>query len=121
MAKNATPGELRTRIQILRPKDNPDSSRYRNTEYVNIYDDDRTIRCKWTSAFGLEAVQAYSLKLTDPATVTMRYDPRVTGDCVVDKLVGDQVIRYKIISEPSDVGGAHRWLEFKVTRKGAAV
>lgn len=121
MARDATPGEMRTRIRILKPKDNKDSRNYRNTDYVNIYDDNRTIRCKWISAFGLEAVQAYSMGLTDPATVTMRYDPRVTGDCIVEKLEGSHAVRYRIISKPNDVGDAHRWLEFKVTRRGAAV
>lgn len=121
MARRTTPGEMRTIIKILKPRDNLDGTRHRNIEYANIYDDDRTIRCQWTGAFGTEAVTAYSLHQTAPATVTMRFDPRVTGDCVVDKIDGDRVTRYKIITDPNDVGDAHRWLEFKVTRKGAAM
>ncbi len=121
MARSAIPGEMKTRIRILKPKDNLDSHRFRNPEYAPIYDDNRTIHCKWVSAFGAEAVQAYSMGLTDPATVTMRYDPRVTGDCIIEKVVGTQTVPYRIISEPNDVGGAHRWMEFKVTRRGAAM
>lgn len=128
MAKSATPGEMRTRIRILKPIDNPDSKRYRNPEYVNIYPDGRTIRCKWVSLFGAESVQAYSLRLTDPATVSLRYDPRITSDCIVEKLpIGKEdpftnpPVRYEIITAPNDVGGAHRWMEFKVTRKVVSV
>lgn len=119
---------MRTRIRILKPVDNPDSKRYRNTEYVNIYEDDRTIRCKWVSAFGTESVQAHSLGLKDPATLTLRYDPRITGTCIIERLptgVEDAeknpAVRFEIISEPNDVAGAHRWMEFKVSRRRAAV
>lgn len=128
MAKSATPGEMRTRIRILKPVDYPDTKRFRNPEYINIYDDDRVIRCKWVSAFGTEAVQAYSLGLTDPATLTLRYDPRITGDCIIEKLpLGKEdphvnpALRYEIITVPNDVGDAHKWLEFKVSRRRATL
>lgn len=128
MSKDARPGEMRTRIRILKPRDNPDSKRYRNPEYSNIYEDNRTIRCKWVSAFGQEAVQAYSLGMTEPATLTLRYDPRITADCIVERLpIGTEdseknpAVRYKIVSGPNDVGGAHRWMEIKVTRREAAL
>ena len=128
MSKDARPWEMRTRIRILKPRDNPDSKRYRNPEYSNIYEDNRTIRCKWVSAFGQEAVQAYSLGMTEPATLTLRYDPRITADCIVERLpIGTEdseknpAVRYKIVSGPNDVGGAHRWMEIKVTRREAAL
>ena len=128
MAKDATPGEMRTRIRILKPVDSPDAKRYRNPEYTNIYKDGRTIRCKWVSAFGSEAVQAHSLGLTELATLTLRYDPRITADCIVERLpLGAEdpetnpAVRFRIISVPNDVGGAHRWLEFKVVRREATV
>lgn len=128
MARNATPGEMRTRIRILKPVDYTDTKRYRNPEYINIYDDDRVIRCKWVSAFGTEAVQAYSLGTTDLATLTLRYDPRITGDCIIEKLPRGKedpnvnpALRYKIITVPNDVGDAHKWLEFKVSRREATL
>lgn len=124
MARSAAPGEMRTRIRILKPTDNPDSKRYRNPEYSNIYSDGRTIRCKWVSAFGTESVQAYSLGLTDLATLTLRYDPRITAGCIVERLPAgvedpekNPPVRYEIITVPNDVGDAHRWLEFKVARR----
>ena len=128
MAKSATPGEMRTRIRVLKPVRYTNTNRYQNPEYVNIYDDNRAIRCKWVSAFGSEAVQAYSLGLSDPATLTLRYDPRITGDCIIERLprgkedpVSNPAVRYKIISVPNDVGGAHRWLEIKVTSREKAI
>lgn len=128
MAKSATPGEMRTRIRVLKPKRYPDTKRYQNPEYINIYDDDRVIRCKWVSAFGTEAVQAFSLGLSDPATLTLRYDPRITGDCIIERLprgkedpVANPAVRYKIISVPNDVADAHRWLEIKVVRREVAL
>lgn len=121
MAKNATPSEMRTRIRILAPKDVPSGGGYRNPKYFNIYPDDRTIRCKWVSAFGTEAVQAQSLGLSDIATLTLRYDPRITSDCVVTVGSGDSKRTYELMSPPNDVGGAHRWLELRVKRRAKAV
>ena len=121
MAKSATPGEMRTRIRILAPKDKPSGGGYRNPEYINIYPDDRTIRCKWVSAFGTEAVQAQSLGLTDTATLTLRYDPRITSDCVVVRGSGESKQTYDLISPPNDVGGGHRWLELRVKRRAKAI
>lgn len=121
MAKSATPGEMRTRIRILAPKDKPTGGGYRNPEYINIYPDDRTIRCKWVSAFGTEAVQAQSLGLTDTATLTLRYDPRITSDCVVVRVSGENKQTYDLISPPNDVGGGHRWMEIRVKRRAKAI
>lgn len=115
MAKSASPGEMRTRIIVKAPVCKPDTAGYRNQEYVNIYPDDRTIRCKWVSAYGTEAVQAQSLGLKDTATLTLRYDPRITGDCIIYRVGSDKP--YEITSPPNDVMDRHRWLELRVTRR----
>lgn len=120
MAKSAAPGEMRTRIRILAPSNEPDGEGYRNPTFANIYPDDRTIRCKWVSAFGTEAVQAQSLGLTEPATLTLRYDPRITAQCVVVLGEGQSARHYELMSPPNDVGGAHRWMELRVKRREAA-
>lgn len=117
MSKSATPGEMRTQIRILHPVYNEDDEGYKNPSYTNIYPDDRTIRCKWTSAFGTEAVQAYSLGLTDTATLTLRYDPRITAECVITVGTDETQRCYELMSPPNDVGGAHRWMELKVKRR----
>lgn len=127
MAFSMRSAEMKTRIRILKPIDHVDDRRYRNPEYVNIYDDNRTLRCKWVGAFGAEALQAHSLRLKELATVRMRFDPRITGTCIVEKLpLGSEApdnlaTRYEIISRPNDIDGAHKWLEFKVSRQGAAM
>lgn len=116
MSNRADPGEMRTRVRILRPVDAPDAEGYTNPSYTNIYPDGRTIRCKWIAAFGTEAVQAQSLGLADTATLTMRYDPRITPDCVLVKC-SDADQYYEIISPPNDVAGAHRFMEIRVKRR----
>lgn len=120
ISKQATIGQMRTRIRILTPSDKPDGAGYRNPGYTNIYPDDRTIRCKWVSAYGSEAVQAQSLGLQDPATITLRYDPRITPECIVVKGDGDKAPEYEIISPPNDVGDGHRWMEIRVKRRVAS-
>ena len=121
MSKDARPGEMRTRIRILAPQDNPSSGGYRNPGYRNIYQDDRTIRCKWVSAFGSEAVQAQSLGLKETATLTLRYDSRITSDCIVTTGDGEALKYYDLMSPPNDVGGAHRWIELRVKRRAKAL
>lgn len=121
MAKNALAGELRTRIRILSPEDAPSGGGYRNPNYKNIYPDGRTIRCKWVSAFGAEAVQAQSLGLKETATLTLRYDPRITSDCIVTTGEGQSLQTYDLMSPPNDVGGAHKWLELRVKRRVKAL
>lgn len=121
MAKEARPGELRTRIRILAPKDNPSGGGYRNPAYENIYPDGRTIRCKWVAAFGAEAVQAQSLGLKETATLTLRYNPKITSDCIVTTGDGESVKTYDLMSPPNDVGGAHRWMELRVKRRAKAL
>lgn len=112
---------MRTRIRILRPVDRPDAEGYRNPGYENIYPDDRTIRCKWISAFGTEAIQAQSLGLTDTATLTMRYDPRITPDCIVVKCGDQEGKPYEIVSPPNDVAGTHKFQEIRVKRRAVAL
>lgn len=121
MAKDARPGEMRTLIRILCPVDVPSSGGYRNPRYINIYPDDRTIRCKWVGAFGTEAVHAQSLGVTEAATLTLRYDPKVTSDCVVTVGEDDKIRTYDLMSPPNDVGGAHRWMELRVKRRTKAL
>lgn len=122
ISKSAKAGEMRTKIRILAPEyDETNKSKYRNPTYHNIYPDGRKISCKWVSAFGVEAVQAQSLGLTDPATITLRYDPRITSTCVIVKGEGESAKWYEIISPPNDVGDAHRWMEIKVKGRARAL
>lgn len=121
ISKRATVAEMRTRIRILAPTDNPDTAGYPNPGYANIYPDDRVIRCKWVSAYGAEAVQAQSLGLQDPATLTLRYDPRITAECIIVKGDEKKAPRYEIVSPPNNVGDSNRWMEIRVKRRVSAV
>lgn len=105
-------GELRTRVRILKPRDKPTAGNYRNTEYIPLYEDNRIIRCKWVTNYGTEALTAQSLGIKDGATLTLRYDPRITAECVVERV--DTGVQYEIISQPNNVGDENRWLELKV-------
>lgn len=116
MSRDARPGELRTRIRVLAPSYEPGPAGHRNPKYANIYPDGRILRCKWVSAFGAEAVTAHSLRISDLATLTLRHDPRITSECVIQRV--DTGKLYEIISAPNDVADAHRWVELKV--KGSA-
>ncbi len=117
MATAARPGEMKTRIRILKPVDHKGSGGYRNPEYRNIYEDDRTISCKWTGDYGKLSVEAHSLGLRDTATLTLRYNPRITADCIVAVGSGDQERRYDLFDTPNDIGGNHRWMELRVQRR----
>lgn len=121
ISRDLAVGEMRTRIRILAPTYANDSEGYKNPSYANIYPDDRTIRCKWVSAFGVEAVQAQSLGLKDAATLTLRYDPRVHGDCIVQLGEGENKKLYEIISPPNDIGDRHRFMELRVKRREKAL
>lgn len=116
ISNRARAGQLRTRIRILAPISDKSgtgkNANYRNPKYYNIYPDDRFIRCKWVSAFGTEAVTAQSLGIKELATLTMRYDPRIRADCIIQRVDTEKF--YEIISQPNDVGDAHRWTELKV-------
>ena len=112
ISRDTNPGQMRTRIRILRPVDSKSPGNYRKPKYENIYPDDRSLRCKWVSAFGTEAVTAQSLGVRDQATLTLRYDPRIRPDCIVENL--DTGILYDLVSAPNDVAGAHRWMELRV-------
>ena len=121
MASKANPGQMRTIIRILRPSDAPDAAGYANPGYVNIYPDNRAIHCKWVSAFGAEAMQAGSLGIKDMATLTLRFDPRVTPECIITRGDGEAARTYEIISQPNDVADAHRWMELRVKRRVATL
>lgn len=112
ISRDTNPGQMRTRIRILRPRDEKSPENYRNPKYENIYPDNRILRCKWVSAFGTEAVMAQSLRIRDQAALTLRYDPRIKPDCIIENV--DTGIRYDLVSAPNDVAGAHRWMELKV-------
>ena len=122
MASRADTGELRTLIQILRvPKGQDgqplrDEDGYPVEETVNLFGEGKHLHCKWVNAHGSEVYEAKVASVTEPATLTIRYVPGVTTDCLV--LRRGETRPYEVISV-NDVEDRHIWLELKVQRKGA--
>ena len=75
MAARANAGEMRTKITIKNPVYTIRDG-FSREEFVNAFT--RPVWCKWVNAHGAEIYQAAELHLREPATITMRYSPRVT-------------------------------------------
>lgn len=122
MARQASVGELRTRIYIRRLEKKTDGEGVPTEAEQSVFPDppdqpERVWHCKWVNAYGTEAVTAMQLQIREPATLTMRYSDKIKADCLIYRL-GDPE-PYQIISV-NDVEERHTWLEVKVCRKQAA-
>lgn len=119
MARSTTAGEMRTRIKVFdTPGQNAlDKDGYPILEPVNVFGDGGSRMCKWVNAYGTEVYTAKQAGVTEPATLTMRYTPKVTPTCTIYK--GTDPRAYEVISV-NDVEDRHAWLEVKVQRKVAS-
>lgn len=114
MSKSANPGELRTPVLFKHIVRGTDSMGFPVEEEKNVFGEGREIRVKWVNAHGTEVFTSMQLELREPATVTMRYSPKITEQCLVYKK-GDSR-PFEIISM-DNVEERGRWLELKVQRK----
>lgn len=122
MARQASAGELRTRIYIRKTVKDTDGEGSACERKESVFapgadGGERVWHCKWVNAYGTEAMTAMQFQIQEPATLTMRYSPLIRPDCLIYKL-GDPV-PYEIVSV-NDVEDRHRWLEVKVHRREAA-
>lgn len=119
MAYHATAGELRTRITVFDVPGGEELNEngYQVTEPVNVFGEGGSRMCKWVNAYGGEVYTAKQLGVQEPATLTMRYTPKVTPTCLIYK--GADKRPYEVIGV-NDVEDRHVWLEVKVMRKAAA-
>lgn len=123
MARSAGAGELRTKIKVFdlpRGQDGEpatDKDGYPVTEPENVFGPGATRQAKWVNAWGSEVYQARQAGVTEPATLTLRYTPKITTTCLIYR--GSDPEPYEVISV-NDVDNRHTWLEVKVQRKGAA-
>lgn len=122
MSKSANPGELRTKVYFKSIEHSTDDEAFTQEKEVNVFGQtedgvDIPARVKWVNAHGTEAFTAMQLKLREPATITMRYSPKINPNLLVYK--GDDKNPYEIISI-DNVEERCRWLEIKVQRKVAA-
>ena len=122
MARQAGAGALRTRIQVFDlPRDSSgeverDPDGYEATQPVNVFGAGKTRSCQWVSAWGSEIYQARQAGVTEPATLTLRYTPKITTTCTIYR--GRDPAPYEVISV-NDIDNRHVWLEVKVQRKAA--
>lgn len=118
MARRANAGALRTKIRVFAPPPDGalDSDGYPASKPVNVFGEGKTRYCKWVNAHGSEVYDARQAGVTEPATLTLRYTPRITTTCLVYH--GEDPAPYEVISV-NDVEDRHQWLELKVQRKAA--
>lgn len=119
MAKSASAGEMRTRIQVFdMPEDRRvDGDGFQIKALVNVFGEASVRYCRWVNAYGTEVYTARQAGIMEPATLTMRFTPKVTPTCLI--LKGIDKRPYEVISV-NDVEDRHEWLEVKVKRKAAA-
>ena len=114
MSKFANPGELRTPVAFNHTVRSTDGMGFPVEEERNVFGEGREVRVKWVNAHGTEVFETMQLQLREPATLTMRYSPKITEQCLVFKK-GDSR-PFEIVSI-DNVEERNRWLELKVQRK----
>ncbi|MDE7054497.1 MAG: head-tail adaptor protein [Oscillospiraceae bacterium] len=123
MSKRARAGELQTLVyfrRVIRGADNEGYPRTESEEPVFICGGagrELPVHCKWVNAHGTEVFSAMQLQLREPATLTMRFSPKIDSTLLVYRR-GDPR-PYEIVSM-NNVEDRGKWLEIKVQRKGAA-
>lgn len=121
MAKQANAGELRTLVcfrRVIKESDEEGCPRMREEPvFLDGQGRERPVHCKWVNAHGAEVFSAMQLQLREPATLTMRYSPKIDSTLLVYRR-GDPR-PYEIVSV-DNVEERGKWLEVQVQRKGAA-
>ncbi len=102
------PGEMRTKIDLLKRTDVVDASGFK-TESNELV---ATVWARWQSLFGDEVWAAAAQGVKTGATVRIRYRDDVDATMRIRK--DNQV--YEIVSHPEDIQERHEYLEFKVSR-----
>ena len=113
MSKYANPGEMRTAVEFRQIQRTHDNDGFPIEEAVNVFGPGAAVMVKWVNAHGNESFIAMQLELREPATLTMRYSPRINRELLVFRR-GDPD-PYEIISI-DNVEQRGEWLEIKVQR-----
>lgn len=122
ISKRAHSGELHTLVffkQVVRGTDDDGFPAERESNVLGQDENgiDIPFHVKWVNVHGYDVFTSIQMKLTEPATITMRYFCEISPDMVVYK--GADPKPYEIISI-NNVLDQGRWLEIKVQRKVAA-
>lgn len=130
MSKDANPGELRTPVIVEARISGINPNGYRNESWHNVFGEDQYLKVKWVNLHGSELLEAMSLQLKEPATLTSRFSPLVTETCRILKK-SDEAKRDRLKAEGKkdeadglyfevisldDVEDRHEWLEIRVKR-----
>lgn len=121
MAKWANPGAMNTKIFIKKPieEKNPDGTR--KDGYANVFGEGMYCYCKWVNAHGRDRLDAYKYGLSNLATLTMRYSPLITSDCIIHTNDSDNINIAWQIEDVDNVENRNAWLEVFVKRKERSV
>ena len=122
MAKYANAGELRTIVYFKQVIRITDADGFTEETENNVFGQDEfgqdvPVKCKWENAHGTEVFAGMQLKLKEPATLTMRYSPKINKQLLC-YIKGDKN-PYELISI-DNVNNLGRWLELKIQRKEGA-
>ncbi len=121
MSKYANSGEMRVPIIVEHYDDTETTSNgIQTNKWVNVYGEGKCVKAKWVNVHGTDVYQALSMELREPATLTMRFSPRITQECRIIKAedIGknnQKDLYYEIISL-DDIEERHMQLEIKVQR-----
>ena len=112
MAKRANAGRMRTQAVVRKYAAKPNNNGIiAKTERELLFE--MPVWCEWVNAHGKEFYEASSLNLQEAATLTMRYSPKVTVDCLIVRQ--EDGAEFKIISI-DNISMLNEWLELKVAR-----
>lgn len=107
-------GQLRTPVYVMRVTRTTDAEGYPVEEETNVFGEGKVLLVRWVNAHGTDVYRAMTLTLEEPATITCRYYPGITQDCLIYK--GPEERPYEIISiDNFEERGA--WMEIKVQRR----
>lgn len=112
-------GDLRTRIQVFAPPEGGglNANGYPAGQPVNVFGEGKLLHCKWVNAHGSEIYDAKQAGVEEPATLTLRYTPKVTPACLIYR--EKDPAPYEVISV-NNILDRRVWLEVRVQRKAAA-
>lgn len=83
MAKQASAGEMRTRITVKNLTTGINANGYPTETWANVLTGTSMFRCKWVSAHGQEVMENNRLGLGQVATITLRYTSLIDQRCRV--------------------------------------
>lgn len=123
MAKEASAGEMRTRITVNLVTAGSDAEGFPTETLTNPFGGQ--VKCKWVNAHGKDVMENNRLEQGQVATITMRYTPLLTVNCLVwhesetGTAAEPKANAWTVISvnDPED---RHRFIEATLQRKVVA-